>query len=306
VFRGERQQVFRDAEAAAKFEFPYQLPAHANLTMKTLRGFLTSFLSARKAADLGAPECAVSARSKGTVRVGTACDVFVKHEHVVGRDYSSPRCHSFRALGCTFERCGFRNLDLGDAVLASGQEQTTYIECSFDGTKFRHIVLGQARFERCSFRNVDISRMFAHAAEFVDCDFSGVMRASVFFGRVVGNHRDYLSREINEIRGNDFSTMRFIDVGFREGVDLSVQRLPIGNNYLYLRNAARSLGALRLKYLHSPQSTHREAVFRFLRLPMEEVRNGQASLFLCKDSEQSLSANEVFDTIWEELRRSNG
>lgn len=130
------------------------------------------------------------------------------------------------------------------------------------------------------------------------------MRASVFSGRVSGAYRDDVKRDVNEIRGNDFAAMKFSDVGFREGVDLSAQRLPIGDNYLHLKDAARSLGALRQKYLQSPQSPHREAVFRFLKLPEEEVRNGQASLLLCKDSEPLLSANEI-DAIWNELRYAN-
>jgi len=272
--------------------------------MKPLGRLLKSILSARNTTNLTAPSHVISARSKGFVRVDSVGDLFIRHEHLADRNYSNPRFHSFSALGCTFERCGFGNLDLRNAVLASGREQTTYIECSFDGTKFRHIILGQARFERCSFRNVDIREMFAHAAEFVDCTFSGVMRGSVFFGRVAGGHRDYLTREINEIRANDFSTMRFIDVGFREGVDLSAQRLPVGDNYLYLEDAARSLGALRQKYLPLPQSRQREAIFKFLKIPEEEVRNGQTSLFLCRDSEPFLSANEL-DAIWDELRSTN-
>jgi hypothetical protein len=146
-----------------------------------------------------------------------------------------------------------------------------------------------------------VNRLLSHAAEFLDCEFSGSLKSSVFYGRIVGNHAGATTRLRNEFRGNDFSKMRLIDVGFRGGIDLSLQRLPVGDDYLYLKNAARSLGILRDRYLQTTSSSAREAVFGFLQLPEEQVREGQAQLFLCKSSEPFLTADKL-DLIWKELR----
>ena len=244
----------------------------------------------------------IGAKTKGRTTVSTTREIFLHHERIVGADYSGQKKGSFEALGCTFEDCNFTNMRPQDITFASGTEQTRYVRCRFDGSKFKHLVPGQARFERCSFLNVDISGLFSHAAEFIDCAFSGVLRRSVFYGRVFGNHRTYTPRSVNEFRGNDFSSMKFIDVGFREGIDLALQRLPTGPDYLHLNDAEEKLTALRHKYLQSSPSPLRRAIFEFLEIAEDEVRNGQRDLFLCRDSEASLG-REAVDVIWNELSR---
>jgi hypothetical protein len=183
---------------------------------------------------------------------------------------------------------------------ASGRVPSKYLECKFDRTHFKRVVLGQARFERCSFLNVDIRSLFSHAAEFIDCVFSGSLSASSFYGRVFSSEQEDTARVTNEFHGNDFSAMKMSDVGFLHGIDLSQQRLPVGDNYLYLRDAARALALLREKHLQSSPSSYRETVFKFLTRCETEVAEGQTQLFLCKDSEAE--SPEVIDTLWEEMR----
>ncbi len=228
--------------------------------------------------------------------------LFMRFERVADRSFTTLQIDFFGAQGCVFERCDFSGMRLQNFNFAEGREQTRYVECKFDGTRFGHIGPGQARFERCSFRDVRMGNLFAHAVEFVDCVFSGVLNGAAIYGRVFASWKDTLTREVNEIRGNDFSEMRFIDVDFREGVDLSLQRLPVGDNYLYLRHAAASLAAVRQKYRQAPPSRSRSAVLDSLAFLEERVRAGQAELFLCKSSEPELSKQEV-DGLWCELRR---
>lgn len=242
----------------------------------------------------------IDARSKGRKRADTSRDVFVRHQHVVAKSWAGHK-GDFGALGCLFEECDFSEMRVPAMTFASGTEPTRYVACKFDGSKIKAVVVGQARFERCSFLNVDITGLFGHATEFVDCIFSGVLRNSVFFGRVFGNQAAYTSRRINEFRNNDFSAMTFVGVDFRHGVDLSQQRLPAGEQYLYLAAAAEKLSALRQKYLQQPSSTRRQEVFEFLQFPEEQLRDGQQSLFLSKDLWPSMKPRTI-DEIWEELR----
>ena len=56
----------------------------------------------------------------------------------------------------------------------------------------------------------------------IDCIFSGTLHKVVFYGA------DPESGRHNEFRGNDFRETLFDDVGFREGIDLTLQRFPAG------------------------------------------------------------------------------
>ncbi len=127
---------------------------------------------------------------------------------------------------CRFERCRFEHMKFKrwSSCLAAGTERSHYIDCIFDGSRFTHLGVGQARFERCQFRDVHITDLFSHAAEFVDCTFSGKLKGAVFFGKVVGFIAEHTTRTHNEIRGNDFSALKMIDCDFRQGVDLRVGR----------------------------------------------------------------------------------
>ncbi|MEO8061135.1 MAG: hypothetical protein ABI821_00155 [Pseudomonadota bacterium] len=163
--------------------------------------------------------------------------LLLENRHLTGEKFSGRKLASFSSAGCTFERCSFAKLTAPHVVLACGKETSYYIDCIFDGTRFRHLSMGQARFERCSFLDVRIGNLFCHSTELVDCKFSGVMRGGAIYGRVVGIDAEFTTRRVNEIRGNDFSAMKLSDVSFRQGVDLSLQKLPVGDGYLHLPDA---------------------------------------------------------------------
>jgi hypothetical protein len=269
--------------------------------MKRVHDFLIRLVRAvLRRPDL--PGIAVSARVKGRVYWDPSRHLYLRFERVADRSFTTLQIDSFGAQGCTFERCDFSGMHLENFEFAGGWEQTRYIECKFDGTRFGHVGLGQARFERCSFREVRIRNVLAHAAEFVDCVFSGVLDGAAIYGRVCGDWRERLTRDVNEIRGNDFSEMRIVDIDFREGVDLSLQRLPVGDNYLRLRQPARSLAAIQQKYLQTLPSRSESRVMDLLTVLQENVSAGQSELFLCKGFRPLLSKQEG-DELWAELRR---
>lgn len=243
-------------------------------------------------------------KSKRSVRWDVSRDVTVESGREEGRDFSELRNVNFLSIGSTFIQCKFDRCKPRNASFGAGKVQSIYVDCTFDGSKFKRIGLGLARFERCSFLNVEIEGLFAHAAEFVDCSFSGVLRRSVFFGRLSGVYEqdaNALGRGHNEIRGNDFTGMRLIDVDFRRGVDLSAQRLPVGEDCLYLPHAAERLALLRQRYLQCPDLHKRQRVFEFIKDAEREILDGQSDLFLCKDSEATMDS-AIVDAIWHELQ----
>lgn len=244
----------------------------------------------------------IDAKSKGRVHVDNSDHLFLRQQNILGGNYSGFK-GDFEALGCTFEKCDFTRMKPRHAIFASGREPTRYLECNFDKSHFKKVNPGLARFERCSFLDIDLNGFVGHAAEFVDCVFSGKIRRSTFHGRVFA-YEDATTRVVNEFRGNDFSAVEFHDVGFVRGIDLSRQRLPIGDNYVYLPNAAPALATLRQKYLQAPASPLREAVFKILPFAEQEIHDGQTQLFLCKDSEVLLD-RAIVDEIWDELRYIN-
>ena len=243
------------------------------------------------------------ATPKERVHIDTSHDVLIQHEHARASSYAGLK-GSFTAVGCVFEQCDFTAMRPRQFSFAGGKEPTKYVECAFDRSKLTRIIAGQARFERCSFLDVELKGFLGHQTEFVDCVFSGVLRESVFYGRVFDQSKT--SRKVNEFRGNDFSKTRFVDVGFRQGVDLSLQQLPKGEDYVYLRDADRVLRDLRQMYLQKPASALRQEVFRFLQVPEEEIRAGQKQLFLCKSSERTHLGDATIDTIWRDLRHLIG
>jgi hypothetical protein len=136
------------------------------------------------------------------------------------------------------------------------------VGCSFDGTSLRALG-GFTRFVNCTFRNVRVTKPAPDYLEFVDCTFTGRLTGLHFWGAPLDapdryrRHATSLARRglppppaaveslmlrpHNDISGNDFSQATLIDVNFRFGVDLTLQKLPSGPDYIYVPDAAAAL-----------------------------------------------------------------
>jgi hypothetical protein len=225
----------------------------------------------------------IEAREVGKSPLDSDDFMFIRGHRLLGETISGAGKLNLDVQDCRFERCRFEYMKFRrwSSCLAAGTERSYNLDCVFDGSRFTHLGVGQARFERCQFRNVHITNLFSHAAEFVDCNFTGKLKGAVFFGNVVGNLAEHTTRKRNEIRGNDFSALKMMDCDFRQGVDLRLQKLPAGDDYLHLTDAGRKLQAMRQRYLQQPASKLRTQIFQFLDCHEEEVREGQAELFMC-------------------------
>jgi hypothetical protein len=109
-----------------------------------------------------------------------------------------------------------------------------------------------------------------------------------------------LGRTSNEFRSNDFSGMDLLDVGFRTGIDLSLQRLPTGEQYVYLADAEPALQRAREQVIASGRVRLRGAhgeVVPVIDVALKTVRGGQRQLLLRKDTYSRLPQDEL-DTIF--------
>jgi uncharacterized protein YjbI with pentapeptide repeats len=199
-----------------------------------------------------------------TSRTGEPGDVLIlDHVSEVGADYSGRRLAKLTVRGSRFERCRFDRMRAKAVSFSAGFDETEYVDCSFDGVRFPWVLAGFSRFVRCSFRDADIKGFGDDYLELVDCVFTGKLRNSVFWGSAPqptaekryqsdlkffaregrpepAGYRELARRPSNEFYGNDFSGAELIGVSFR-GIDLSRQRLPTGDGYLYLPDAEATI-----------------------------------------------------------------
>ena len=143
-------------------------------------------------------------------------------------DWSGQDLNHFVPVGCRFEACSFNNTNLLDACFGGGREDSFYIGCTFDRSTIRATAAGKAHFASCKFRNVDIEEFFAFCVEMIDCEVSGIVRKAFFNGTVPEDLVRALKRTKNRFERNDFSNARLVDVAFRTGIDLTLQKLPVG------------------------------------------------------------------------------
>ena len=139
---------------------------------------------------------------------------------------------------------------------------------------------GFSRFVRCSFHNVVIRNWICFAVEMIDCKFSGRLETAVFNGTVPEDERRLIGRASNEFHGNDFSAMDLIDVAFRTGIDLTKQILPLGEDYLYLPQAAPAVTHAKSRVAGWDDEPMRRGAMAIVQGLEYELSGGQHQLLL--------------------------
>ena len=208
---------------------------------------------------------------------------------VEGGDYSGMKLYKLNVAGCRFEGCKFERMRIEQAAFGTGtgagSQPSLYVNCSFDGTWIKYVGASHARFERCSFQNVRIIGWNQQNVDVVDCRFSGVMRsgrAGGSFWGVPQPGRERFEGQVNEFHGNDFSGCELINMDFRNGIDLRLQRLPEGPEYFYSEDGATAIErALRLVALWADDDKRGRGE-SILRVFQRIVDRGQKQLFIPK------------------------
>jgi hypothetical protein len=223
------------------------------------------------------------ARVTGKVQIDPDERLVLDDVRLTGEDFSGRRLQQISVAGSQMIGCRFDNVSCESASLGAGQQMSYFTECVFDGARLRFFAGGSARFERCSFRDTDLRDWVCFAVELVDCTLTGRLRQAVFNGTVPEKRQRHLRRRVNEFRGNDFSGMDMTDTAFRTGIDLSLQRLPTGPDYLYLSDAPAAVGHARDEVEAWQDSRLREAGAVLIRVLELQLENGQQQLLLRKD-----------------------
>jgi hypothetical protein len=111
------------------------------------------------------------------------------------------------------------------------------------------------------------------------------------------DHQRALGRQVNEFRGNDFSGMELVDVAFRTGVDLSLQRLPSGPGYLYVPDADAAVRRAREVVEAWMDAGLRKVASPMLMTLQMEVDGGQRRLLLRKADWKEAAQQMVLDLL---------
>ncbi len=168
---------------------------------------------------------------------------------------------------------------IGQATWGGGYRRSTFDSCSFDGSHFRSIAPGNARFINCSFTDVSIPEFYAHDIELIDCTFSGCLEKGFVNGSRDRKRLRFFDRRRNTITGNDFSGCELRDFSFRTGVDLSKQVLPKGEAYLYLANPTQAISYARIIVADWGDPELRRLAGIVLDVWERELKDGQEQIF---------------------------
>ncbi len=223
------------------------------------------------------------ARSVGYQRISAGDRVVLSSQHLVGADFQGAHIAQFSSDGCRFEECNFEGAVIDSASFGAGHQISEYVGCSFDGAKLRMGPGGYARFVDCSFNKTVIEHWFCFAVEIVDCRFSGRLKKVFFNGTVPLEDRIDVRRKSNQFEGNDFSKATLIDVAFRTGIDLSRQRLPKGDGYIYFSDAVGAARRARSAFDDWDDPRSRLAAQGVLALMEQDVAAGQQQLLIRVD-----------------------
>ena len=225
-----------------------------------------------------------SVRKVGQSRVSDADRVVLSAQRLMDADFGGRRLSQFSADGCRFDRCRFDGAVVDSASFGAGRRVSEYVGCSFDGAKLRMGPGGYARFVDCTFENTVIEGWFCFAVEVVGCTFSGRLKKVVFNGSVPPDDQGVAGRKTNMFEGNDFSRAKLVDVDFRTGIDLTKQRLPVGEEYTYFGDAAAAVRRARIAYNSWEDPELKERARALLVLMERNVAAGQGQLLMrCDD-----------------------
>jgi hypothetical protein len=233
-------------------------------------------------------------------RISDGDELVLDHAELAGSDFSSRKLARYGSIGSILRSCQFDGARIKMASFGAGTEMSHYIDCSFDGARITFAPGGYARFVRCSFRNVDLRDWFCFGVEMVDCVFTGHLRKAAFNGTVPEDKQAVIGRTRNEWRGNDFSGMDLVDVAFRTGIDLTLQCLPSGGDYLYLPDAAGTIERAKSAVLDSSDDSVRDAAIRLIKILEYALTGGQRQLLLRRSTYKSMPrtvVDAVFDTL---------
>ena len=228
--------------------------------------------------------------------------IVLQGQRIVGADFGHRRLGQFSSAGCHFESCTFDRIRCESAAFGAGMTMSTYTDCTFDGAQLRPVPGGYYRFERCTFHGATIRDWLCFAVEVVDCTFDGTrITKAIFNGTPMREDAGPLGRSANAFDGNDFSRAILRDVGFRSGIDLARQQLPLAGDFLYGSDAAAALAHAHLEVIGWSQLAERQLALDYLGALRRLIAAGQQQLYL---READFPTDRVTARVFQLLREA--
>jgi Pentapeptide repeats (8 copies) len=221
-------------------------------------------------------------------------------------DFRKAKFDKFQLAVGNFMACDFRGLQLGErfAPFFTTRPRSVFTSCRFDGADLRQISPEGTRFEKCSFEDAKLDGWTPARAEFVECRFAGKVAHVTFTGKPAGPGSTRIDppRAKNEFRGNDFRDAELIDTVFVLGIDLSLQRWPIGDDYVRLDKFLRRLERARADVLTWDAGEARTEALAMLQALAQRWQD-QREIIVLRVSPAVNAARRVQNRVWDLLER---
>jgi len=165
----------------------------------------------------------------------------IDRETRASEKFSNLKLDGFTVVESSLRHCTFEDVRVRSACFGGGVRQSVFEDCVFRRCKFAFGAVGNARLVRCRFESCRLENLIGTNLELIECTFPDTtIMKGVFHGKVEGSTQVRAQRSVNEIRGNDFSQTELGDVDFRGGIDLTKQKLPISEEYLFVRDTCKA------------------------------------------------------------------
>src|SRR2546425_3451781 len=221
-------------------------------------------------------------------------------------DFRKAKFDKFHLAVGNFVACDFRGLQLGErfAPFFTTRPRGAFPSCKFDGAALRQISREGTRFERCSFEDARLDGWPPARAEFVECRFAGKVAHVTFTGKPAGpgSTRIDPARATNEFRGNDFRDAELIDTVFVLGIDLKLQRWPVGDDYVRLDKFLRRIERARADVLTWDAGEARTEALAMIQ-GLTKRWQDQREIISLRISPAANAAPRVQNRVWDLLER---
>jgi hypothetical protein len=104
------------------------------------------------------------------------------------------------------------------------------------------------------------------------------MEGVIFYRKLRTSDCETANREFNEFHGNDL-----MGGDFRGGIDLTKQKLPVSEKYLYVGDARRFIEILREKAILVINEKENQVILSWLKIYERNLSQGQNQLFIRLD-----------------------
>ena len=183
---------------------------------------------------------------KGKVSPADLRLLVIDRETRVAERFGNLKLDGFSVIESSLSRCVFENIRARSACFGEGLQQSVLEDCVFRRCHLVFGAVGNVRLVRCQFESCRLENVMGTKLELIECAFQDTtIKKGVFHGRVEASAEVRSQRTLNEIRDNDFSQAELDDVDFRGGVDLTRQKLPTSDEYLFVRDTYKALAIVK-------------------------------------------------------------